>query len=171
MNKFCVKPLSTKAIRQLVQALRKESKLNNVIYFPIVQFIEWLLCDPDNGVDYEIVPIDEMNDTYGITNTSDNVLRIREDVYKGAVFGNPRDRFTLCHEVGHFFLHQPDRVEFARGTIPAFRDPEWQANMFAAELMAPYELANGLSVKEISEKFGMSLQAAQIRYNQCNSRC
>lgn len=167
MNKISVKPLSTKSIRRLTEILRKESGLGHVEYFPIVQFIEWLLCDPDNCVGYEIVPVSEMNDTYGITNTNDNILRIREDVYLGAVDGNPRDRFTLCHEVGHFFLHQPERVEFARGKIPAYRNPEWQANMFAAELMAPYNLVKGLTVSEIAERFGMSMQAAQIRFNQC----
>ena len=46
-------------------------------------------------------------------------------------------------------------------------DPEWQANTFAAELMAPYKLIRGLSVEEIMEKCGMSFTAASIQYKKC----
>ena len=169
MDNICVKPLSAKTIRDFTHELRKICKLDDVIPFPIVQFIEWMLCDPDNNVTLEIVPISEMNDTYGVTDTNENIIRIREDVYLRAVAGNPRDRFTLCHEVGHFFLHQPERVEFARGIIPSFRKPEWQANMFAAELMAPYHLVKEMLPEEIAKKCGMSLQAATIRYKQCRN--
>ena len=44
-----------------------------------------------------------MEDMYGNTNTATNTMRIRSDVYRGAIAGNPRDRFTLCHELGHYF--------------------------------------------------------------------
>ena len=107
-----------------------------------------------------------MEDTYGTTNTGMNIMRIRSDVYEGAIQGNPRDRFTLCHEVGHWFLHQPDSISFARGNVPRYRDPEWQANTFAAELMAPYELVKDMTISEIMEKCGMSMQAATIQYNE-----
>ena len=106
-----------------------------------------------------------MEDTYGTTNTSNNIMRIREDVYNGAVDGIPRDRFTLCHELGHYLLHQPEYVSYARGDIPTYCQPEWQANTFAAELMAPYYLVKNMSISEISSKCGMSKKAAQIQYN------
>ena len=92
-------------------------------------------------------------------------MTIREDVYDRAVDGNARDRFTLCHELGHFLLHTPERVSFARGEVPTYMDPEWQANVFAGELMAPYELVKNMSACEIAEKCGMSLAAAQVQYN------
>lgn len=145
-------------------------ELENEPYFPIVQFIEWILGDPDNDFDYEIVEANEMEE-YGITNTSSNIMRIRRDVYDGAVKGNPRDRFTLCHELGHFFLHQPDCISFARTSdCPPYKNPEWQANVFAAELMAPYSIVKGWETEMISEKCGMSMQAAEIQrrvYNRC----
>ena len=105
-----------------------------------------------------------MEDTYGTTNTASNIMRIREDVYEGAVAGNPRDRFTLCHELGHFLLHQPKYVSYARGDIPVYCQPEWQANTFAAELMAPYHLVRDMSADEISRECGMSKKAADIQY-------
>lgn len=162
-----VEPLSRIKIRRVTEEIRKIFSLENQIYFPIVQVIEWLLGDPDNDdFNYEIVPPDEMENTYGLTNTHKNVMRIREDVYVGAIRGNPRDRFTLCHEFGHYILHQPDRVEYARGKVPAYRNPEWQANTFAAELMAPYSLVKDYKPDEIALHCGMSCQAAEIQYRQ-----
>ena len=92
-------------------------------------------------------------------------MRIRSDVYEGAVKGNPRDRFTLCHELGHYLLHQPGCVSYARGKVPAYQDPEWQANTFAAELMAPRDLVANMSIERIMKECGMSKQAATIQYN------
>lgn len=156
--------LSRDKIRNLTLELRRQCGMQNETYFPIVHFIEWILGDPDNNFDYEIVPVSEMQDTYGTTNTASNVMRIREDVYDGARAGNPRDRFTLCHELGHFLLHQPEFVSYARGDVPVYCQPEWQANTFAAELMAPYHLVKNMSVEEIAQKCGMSKTAASIQY-------
>lgn len=158
-------PISRESIRKMVRKLREMVGFEKFEYFPIVHFIEWILANPDNGIDLEIVESEEMQDTYGTTNTGSNVMRIRMDVYEGAIAGDPRHRFTLCHEVGHYFLHQPNSVSFARGKVPRYMDPEWQANTFAAELMAPYDIVKDMSIEEIMEKCGMSRQAATIQYN------
>lgn len=163
MEKVSVEPMSRKSIRDLVAKFREIFGLENTLFFPIVQFIEW--CLPQLGLDFEILDVCEMQDTYGLTNTNKNTLYIREDVYIRAYNGVARDRFTLCHELGHFLLHTPDRVSFARGEIPIYRDPEWQANTFAGELMAPYRLTHNMSVDEIVEQCGMSRKAAEIQYN------
>ena len=168
-SKICVKPLSIKNIRKITKMLREVLNIEDDERFPIVHFIEWVLGDPDSDFDYEITEVEEMQDIYGLTDTNRNVMKIRGDVYKGAIEGNPRDVFTLCHELGHYLLHKPEAVEFARVSenIPAFRNPEWQANTFAAELLAPYDRAKNMSAKEIAEQYGMSAQAAQIRCKQC----
>lgn len=163
MNNASVEPMSRKGIRKFANEFRQLFGLENVLYFPIVRFIEW--CLPALGLNYEILTVEEMDNTYGLTNTRKNILYIREDVYYRAIEGNPRDRFTLCHELGHFLLHTPERVSFARGDIPAYRNPEWQANAFAGELMAPYHLTDCMSVDEIMNECGMSRQAAQIQHD------
>ena len=161
-------PLSRKNIQDIAMQLRKMLGFEKDPFFPIVHFIEWVMANPDVGMDFEILTEEEMNDTYGMMNTGSNVMRIREDVYNRAVQGNPRDRFTLCHELGHYLLHQPECISYARGSIPAYRNPEWQANTFAAELMAPYDLVKNMDVDEIMEKCGMSKTAATIQYNICH---
>lgn len=160
-------PLSRKKIRELAKLVRKMSGYDKRTYFPIVEFIEFVLGDPDNpDFNYEIVEPLEMEDMYGNTNTETNVMKIRRDVYERAVMGIPRDRFTLCHELGHYFLHQPQLMSYPRGEIPRYMQPEWQANTFAGELMAPYELVKDMPVEEIMKSCGMSRQAANIQYNE-----
>lgn len=159
-------PVSRVSIRKMTRALRELAGLDEEEFFPIVHFIEWILANPEDGVELEIVEPNEMEDMYGVTNTGKNVMRIRSDVYERAVNGSPRDRFTLCHELGHYLLHQPQYMSYARGEIPKYRQPEWQANTFAGELMAPYHLVKDMSVDEIMEKCGMSRQAAEIQYHE-----
>lgn len=165
--KACVRPRSKAEIRKIAARLRKITGFEETKKFPIVQFIEWIIGDPDGEYNFEIVGLSEMDDKYAVTDLKAGIIKIREDVYKRAIEGSPRDLFTLFHEVGHFVLHPPGEVMFARGDVPAYQDPEWQANCFAAELMAPYSLARGMSAEQIVENFGMSLQAAMIRSKEC----
>ena len=62
-------------------------------------------------------------------------------------------------------MHSPNRVNFARGEVPAYMNPEWQANVFAGELMAPYDLVKDMSVIDIANRCGMSISAAEVQYN------
>lgn len=156
-------PRSRDFLRYIAKNIREQLKLENEPKFPIVQVIELLAADEEEEFDYEIVSEGEMIDTYGTTNTVKNIMRIRQNVYEGAIQGNPRDRFTLCHEFGHWLLHQPESVNFARGDIPTYCDPEWQANTFAAELMIPYYLVKDMNVEEIVDACGVSYACAEIQ--------
>lgn len=161
--KVSAAPRSRIQIRRIAKAVREEFNMTNTFKFPIVEVIELLAEVDADDFNYEVVAENEMRDTYGTTNTVDNIMKIRENVYDGAVKGNPRDRFTLCHELGHYLLHQPSNVSFARGEIPKYCDPEWQANVFAAELMVPYYLVGNMEPEEIVEKCGVSYSCASIQ--------
>lgn len=161
--KVSAEPRSRLQIRRIAKAVREEFNMTNTYKFPIVEVIELLAEVDADDFNYEVVAENEMRDTYGTTNTVDNIMKIRENVYDGAVKGNPRDRFTLCHELGHYLLHQPSNVSFARGEIPKYCDPEWQANVFAAELMVPYYLVGNMRPEEIVEKCGVSYSCASIQ--------
>lgn len=158
----CANPMSYRAIGDMAYKLRELCGVQDTYYFPIVEFIEWILGNPETGIDIYYATKEEMENAYGITNTGNNSMTIREDVYIRAAQGNARDRFTLCHEVGHYFLHRPESIGMARGAIPKYRQPEWQANTFAALLLAPYKLVQGMDYTEIADCCGMSLQAAEI---------
>lgn len=77
---------------------------------------------------------------------------------------------TLAHELGHIILHPIEIIgdlKLARTNdiIPTYRNPEWQANTFAGELLAPSKLIVGMDKEEISERCKISLEAAGIRYS------
>ena len=54
----------------------------------------------------------------------------------------------MAHELGHLLLHRVETITLARedGDIPPYKDPEWQANAFAGELLAPYEYIKDMSI-------------------------
>lgn len=97
-----------------------------------------------------------------------NVLKIRDSCYDGLGRKNPRDVFTLFHELGHKFLGH-ERV-FARSQIEEHlwtEDSEWQANNFASEVLMPSSeiIKEGLrTVEQLKERFGpISTQAAELK--------
>lgn len=81
-----------------------------------------------------------------------------------------RDRFTLAHELGHYFLHS----EQGKTPIIAHRYGstriEWEANWFAAALLMPRDvftkvLSQHGDISRVARHFGVSISAAEVRKN------
>jgi Zn-dependent peptidase ImmA (M78 family) len=101
-----------------------------------------------------------------------------------AFIGTPRYSFLLCHELGHFFLH--DKIAISQSSYELFEDTteqighsltnernwiEWQANIFAMNLVMPkisfvYQFI--LAQKEIGLRDGM--QALFVDDQPCNQQ-
>lgn len=88
----------------------------------------------------------------------------------------PRQRFTLAHELGHFYLHLKDgdgnfvdsNKTLNRGTLDSLDNEELEANCFAAALLMPSkvvaELYNkGYSERKIADLLNVSLPALKKR--------
>lgn len=169
MSEYIAKPTSRKNIRELTNVLRDILDLNDERYFPIMEFLEIGMPTLFEGFYYEIMSAEEMYQ-YGLTYPKKNKICLREDVYERAISGVGRDRFTVAHEIGHYIMHKPGSISLARTKlredIPAYKRPEWQANTFAGELLAPPHLIQGLSLKEIALSCGVSMDVARIQLNQ-----
>ncbi|TGL28156.1 ImmA/IrrE family metallo-endopeptidase [Leptospira koniambonensis] len=87
-------------------------------------------------------------------------------------FSSPlRNRFTLAHELGHYFLHSDEgriRIQAARrGSTKT----EWQANWFAAAFLMPQEeFLNTLKrynndLDFVAAHFLVSRKAVDVRYD------
>ncbi len=167
MGSYIAKPLSRKKIREFTLAIRKMIDLEDVLFFPIVHLLEFVLPGVDSDFNYVIKSSEEMPNEYAVCYPEENTIFIREDVYERAVAGNARDRFTIAHEIGHYLMHTPSRIELARKDnykeLPPYKCPEWQANTFAGELLAPPHIIKGLTKYEISEKCGVSLKVGEIQ--------
>ncbi len=92
-------------------------------------------------------------------------------IYLPHVTSSRRDRFTIAHELGHYFLHylHPETeipASFGRGLR---NDLETQANVFASSLLMPAESfgeayrRHGGDVHRLARIFEVSPQAAEVR--------
>ena len=157
-------PLSLEQIREKASAFRKIFGLTENGYVDIVKVLEAL---QEYGVEIEIAPVHEMANKHGQTYPAKPKIVIREDIYERACDGYGRDRLTVAHEIGHLFLHGTDKISLARVekeyAVPTWCDPEWQANAFAGELLAPFRFIKELSISDIQAKYGVSATAANVQ--------
>lgn len=114
----------------------------------------------------EFVEDDELqntNDGSIIVDGPDD-MRISLTKYNGPL----RDRFTLAHELGHYVIHS----EYGKIPLKADRygrsGAEWEANMFAAELLMPErefrtEMQTSEDSQYLAAKFLVSITAANVR--------
>lgn len=164
MSGLMMPPLSLAQIRKKARAFRKIFGLPEDGYVDIVRVFESL---PDYGVEIEIAPRWQMGNKHGETFPAQPKILIREDVYERACRGFGRDRLTIAHEIGHLLLHGSDKISLARVeqkfAIATWCDPEWQANAFAGEFLAPYRFLQGLSILEIQHRYGISAEAAKVQ--------
>lgn len=106
-------------------------------------------------------------------------LILSPESYEGLLEDKGRSRFTLAHELGHSQLHgkfiqsvmqgRTSCPTLKRSQIPAYADPECQANVFASAFLMPKQLfltrmREGLTVDELAKVFLVSRDAARIRY-------
>jgi hypothetical protein len=95
----------------------------------------------------------------------------RFTVHLPALTSDRRDRFTIAHELGHYFLHyllpgKTGEMKFGRGSR---NRPETEANIFGASLLMPtgaYKKAFeefGDDWWQLGELFGVSPRSAEVR--------
>ncbi|MBS0986617.1 ImmA/IrrE family metallo-endopeptidase [Acetobacter thailandicus] len=163
---FVVPPLRWSIIERNALHWRDVLGLEKEPYFPVMEVIEKILCNKMDLFTLTIVEQKEMGRAEGYTSPTGEAIYLREDVYRGACNGVPRDRFTAAHELGHWDMHtnlQLARVQ-PEENIPAYRQSEPQANQFASELLMP---ASFFSVDDtpdtVMQRHGVSHYAASNR--------
>ncbi len=93
-----------------------------------------------------------------------------------------RERFTLAHEIGHFFCHRKLQEEFecTRSELSDFYSGgiETEANVFAASLLMPSNKMrdfdksswNADCLSEMAYYFGTSLQSCGLRFQELTKK-
>jgi len=105
-------------------------------------------------------------------------IRVASSVYVDALARRPRATMTLAHELGHVVLchsqHPLARVTGANRSTPrSIRVGRFEAsaNMFASLfLLRPDFVERYKTAREISERFGVSIAAAEICLERINKR-
>ena len=167
MPKYQVSPRSREEIRSLTRGIRKTLGLERAVNIDVLVLLENVFAGICGYFSYQILDDAGLEEMAKYV-PADNTIYIRESVYKGAKKGVGRDRFTIMHEIGHYFLHRNEKVALARGNIdiPAFRDSEWQADVFAGEFLMDINVVQGMRPEEIMVSCGVSLSAARCQYKQ-----
>lgn len=118
------------------------------------------------GIKVKILPLD--NEVSGYIQNDGGTWGI----YVNALHHPRRQRFTIAHELGHYFLHRDKKQKFVDKKL--FRNGETnifetQANKFAAEILMPeeefrnYVVNHSNKVDFIAEHFGVSALAVRVR--------
>lgn len=167
---FVCKPKSKRNIQDECLLVRRALGIEGRRHVPIVSILEQAVPLVFDGFTFAVVSDMELPDAEAKANPATESIRVRESVYLAAVDGNPRSRFTLAHEFGHLLTLSeiPDndpRAGFFRKERAApskrYLDPEWQADEFAADFLAPVPMVRGLGDAEVAESFGVSLTVAR----------
>lgn len=158
-------PRDRNSIRRDVYLLRRKLGLGNELYFPIMNFLEIVLPEFDETFHLEVLEDEKLPGIQAEYIPKLNVIRVKDSVYEAAVSGHWWARSTLAHELGHYYYHDEHSVRYAKldtfGKVPPDFDPERQANVFAAELLAPINLIEGYGEKEIGNRCGVSYAIAK----------
>lgn len=163
---YVVPPWKWAAIGHLTDNIRVQFSLAGKPEFPVMDFLERVLDHKLGAVRLEIESEEDMGDYEGLTDPNGQFIALREDVYYKAWEGDGRARFTVAHELGHYFLHtgQPMARASSRVKTPPFRLSEPQANQFAAELLMPRGFISAHdTMHTIAQRHHVSLDAARHR--------
>lgn len=159
-----------------------EAPRSRLSYTAIAAYAEKIALDNQVIADDGSVDVHELLRSLGGRIEVDNrmeSLSVRDDhdftVYLPPHTSQMRDRFTIAHELGHYFLHHraPDEHIVGRRTGSFTRlgrnVPETQANVFASNLLmpaGPFRLAFNNYDRDLSavaNHFQVSVPAARVR--------
>jgi Zn-dependent peptidase ImmA (M78 family)/transcriptional regulator with XRE-family HTH domain len=161
-----VPPMSTDALRKFAEKVRSAFVEDDQIEFPIMDVIEFRLGKVFDGFYIDIRDQESMGEDEGRVIGGTKGIALREDIYEGAWGGNGRDRFTACHELGHFLMHRTVTMARTReDTDKIFCDAEWQADTFAGTLMmSPRHLGRFADPDDAATTCGMTGAAANVMW-------
>lgn len=167
---FEVPPMSRGDLRKIAQSLRNLLNVKTP-YFPIIGLLESM--DVLFGIDYDYIDDVEWDKRYGKHvhaqyDLDKKTIFIKESVYERANQNYGRDRFTIAHEIAHAILISDNKVKFCRvdksaERIPLYKNPEWQADCLAGELLVPYSLCRNMSEMQIVRECAVTRSAAHIQ--------
>ena len=146
--------------------LREWTKTTSVCAPDLVSLLKALPTLYD-GMKVEQLLDDEMPFQEATIDTDARTLYIRASVYQALLRGDPRARFTVAHELGHFILGHKGKLH-RKGSAHSYatakeRRQENEADTFASYFLIPNGLAESCTTAtDIENRFQVSAKAAEI---------
>lgn len=160
--------LSEEQVENAAEKLRRYLNLTNVAA-PCMHSVLVKLQEKLSRFSFHAALASELGSAEAFMDEQAHKLTVRDSVLEEARAGRARARFTLAHELGHYFLgHEGARRRTANKALygtSAERVAEREADIFASYFLVPTKLAAGLSTPdEIAEVFQMSMPVAEIAF-------
>lgn len=156
-------------IEQRVKALRRSIGLEHQPRPDMMTVIQKLKANYRH-FNYQRVPDPELPEAEAQWDAEKGLLRMRESVFQAMQRGEPRARWTIAHEIGHFAMkhsgvrNRSTSQTTAERLLLEVKKEESEARRFAAMFLAPcYLLSSSDTVDELVDRFGLSYEAALIR--------
>ncbi len=172
------KPRSRENLKKITKQIREKLGIGrNQLFVNILCCLEILIPKLDCNFHYEI-----FDNTINISKEASfspqkNCIYIRSDVYEKALDEDGRARFTIAHEIAHYFLFQilgipyfEDWEKVMYYSEPKLHsiDPEWQADVVANYLLCEPDCIKNLSEEDIAFHCGVSNSAAYTALQNAN---
>ena len=158
-------PLSIKDIKLLASKVREKYGIEEDEAFPILDVLNELFYN-----DSLSIQLLEDNDPYlkdnvpALYNAKDNFIYLKESVITEIENSNYRSNFTLAHEFFHYLQNQVLGFTFEESIdVKPYEDPEWQANVFAGELLLPSKFLCIEDNEHLATHFKVSLECVLTR--------
>ncbi|RWC47514.1 MAG: ImmA/IrrE family metallo-endopeptidase [Mesorhizobium sp.] len=159
--------LAAELIEEQANSVRRKLNIENVPAFDMYYVLEKIQKLAKN-FSFRSALEDELGDNEATMNDETGTLIAQENVLDDVKAGRTRARFTIAHELGHYFLgHEGHRRRNLKGVYATSieRAEESEANIFASYFLVPTKLAwDAKSPEDISDRFQVSLQAAEIAF-------
>lgn len=122
--------------------------------------IEGILTDKYS---FDVLRIDLKGNICAVVDLDDRVIGLNKDHHIH------RQRFTLAHELGHYLLcHKERKKEELVINLNDTDQYEWEANIFAGELLVPLQIAkkykNNFDSNQLSNIFLVSSEVLFISF-------
>ncbi|MER8748099.1 ImmA/IrrE family metallo-endopeptidase [Mesorhizobium sp. M1050] len=160
--------LSAETIEKRANFVREKLNIDHVFAFDMYCALE-RLQQKAKSFSFRCALDDELGNNEATMDDETGTLVARGSVLDDVKDGQTRARFTIAHELGHFFLgHEGQRRRNPnKGVYGNFKEraEESEANIFASYFLVPTKLAwDAKNPEEISDRFQVSLQAAEIAF-------
>lgn len=136
---YVAPPLGRADIKQLAGSLHKlwtDLTDQPAEEFDVIFFMDAVLPHIEDGFTLITKPIEEMGDFLGLALPGENVIYLREDIYKDAESGDVDAMKVCAHELGHHLLHgRIMHPKLADKSTDSTCSAEAQADLFAEELV------------------------------------
>ena len=175
------KPKSRESLKKFANKIREILGLStDQLFVDVLLCLEVLIPKIDPDFQFVILEANYINrPNEAFFHPKNNTVYVRSDIYEKAGDEDGRARFTIAHEIAHYFLFKNFGIPYfenwekvMNNSDPTLHsmDPEWQADVVANYLLCESDSIRDLSEEDIVFYCGVSHNAAYTAWRNANGK-